>query len=207
MNATASPFSLVVGLDFHDPGGYAFDQAGRIARAIPGSRIHLVHVSETPIDGPARTHLLGQLRIYANEKAASLGGLVGVRVGIHLRAGDPAGELLQLANDINANMIVLGAHERPDVKSWFVGSVAHRVLHKATCPVLIAGPPPAPAHHAPTVEPPCLDCERTRADSKRNAWWCERHAPHGVHAHVFSYVRELPLTEHDSEVIPTGIDF
>jgi len=43
--------------------------------------------------------------------------------------------------------------------------------------------------------------------SSSQFWWCERHSRHAPRAHVFSYQRELPFATHDSEVIPTGIDF
>ncbi len=42
----AKPFVLVVGLDLADTasGGFALDQAARIAMRIPGSQMHVVHV-------------------------------------------------------------------------------------------------------------------------------------------------------------------
>jgi nucleotide-binding universal stress UspA family protein len=207
MATASSPFSIVVGLDFLDAGGYAFEQAARVARTIAGSQVHLVHVFEGEVDDARRKQLIGQLRLYANEKAISLGGLPGVRVGVHLRVGDPAREILQLASDLSATMIVIGAHKKSDPGSWLLGTVAQRLLQWSSCPVLVAGPKPPPLHHEPAIEPPCADCSRTRVDSKGTTWWCERHSHHAARAHVFSYQRELPLETHDSAVVPTGIDF
>jgi len=202
-----TPFSIVVGLDFLEAGGYAFGQAARVARAIPGSQIHLVHVFEGALDEARRAQLEAQLRLYVNEKAASLGGLRGVSVGIHLRVGDTVREIVQLASDVGATMVVIGSNTRIHLESWTVGTVAKRLILWAACPVLVAGPKPAPFHHEPKIEPPCAACERTRAASNRAVWWCERHAHHAASAHVFSYQRELPFETHDSEVIPTGIAF
>ena len=204
---TTTPFSIVVGLDFLEAGGYAFGQAARVARAIPGSQIHLVHVFEDAVDDARRAQLKAHLRLYVNEKAASLGGLAGVSVGIHLRVGDTVREIVQLASDVSASMIVIGANKGPNLESWAVGSIAGRLLLWAACPVLVAGPKPPPSQTEPKIEPPCADCERTRAASKRAVWWCDRHAHHAASAHVFSYQRELPLETHDSEVIPTGVAF
>lgn len=201
------PFSVVVGLDFRDAGGYAFGQAACVARAVAGSQVHLVHVFEGEVDAARRKQLIEQLRLYANEKAVSLGGLPGVRVGVHLRVGDPVREILQLASDVSATMIVIGAHKRPDASSWLLGTVAHRLLQWASCPVLVAGPEQPAVHHELAIDPPCADCSRARASSKGATWWCERHSQHPAAAHVFSYQRELPLETHDSAVIPTGIDF
>ena len=204
---TSAPFSILVGLDFVDAGSYAFGQAARIALAIPGSHLHLVHVSEKELDAERRAQLIGQLRLFANGEVASLGGMAGANVGVHLRVGDPVREMVQLASDVGATMIVIGAQKGPHLKNWLLGSVAHRLLLAATCPVLVAGPRPPPMAHEPQIEPPCADCLRARAASKGTKWWCERHAHHAARAHVFSYQRELPLRTHDSEVIPTGIDF
>lgn len=190
---TAPPFSIVVGIDLLDAGAYAFEQAARVARAIPGSEIHVLHVFERDLDAELRAKLMGTLGLYVNEKAASLGGLPLVTVGIHLRAGDTVLELLRLARDVTANMIVIGARKGPHPEAWLVGSAAERLALWAPCPVLVAGPKPPAVQEEPVIEPPCPDCERTRAASKRAVWWCERHAEHAKSAHVFSYERELPL--------------
>ena len=203
----SAAFAIVVGLDFGDGGGYAFERAGQLARAIPGSQIHLLHVFEKVLDAAQRNQILGQLRLYVNEKATSLGGLVGVTVGIHLRAGDPVREILQLATDIRANLIVVGTRKGPHLNSWLLGAVAHRLLHSTACPVLVAGPNPPPVPHAPEIEPACPDCLSARSKATGASWWCPRHAGHAIRAHVYSYQREQPLASHDSEVIPTGIDF
>jgi hypothetical protein len=58
-----------------------------------------------------------------------------------------------------------------------------------------------------TIEPACPDCVHARALSGGQRWWCERHMHGASVEHTFSYEREIPLASHDSEVIPTGIDF
>jgi nucleotide-binding universal stress UspA family protein len=209
MTATAAaPFSIVVGLDFTDAGGFAFGKAARIAQGVARSQLHLVHVFESSPTEDRRRQLVEELRLYANEKAASVGGLKGVTIGIHLRVGKPVREIVQLATEVGAGLIVLGSHKWPHLKSWFVGSVGERILAAAPCPVLVAGPtPPEQEPHVPAIEPPCPDCVAARAKSGGTDWWCERHAHHAKAAHSFSYQRELPFATHDSEVIPTGIKF
>jgi nucleotide-binding universal stress UspA family protein len=200
-----TPFSIVVDLDFKPTGGRAFEEAARVAKSVPLAAIHLVHVFSGQLDDAERRKLVGQLRLYVNEKAASLGGLGGVTVGIHLRSGHEVREIVQLASDVQAGLIVVGTNEKPH-KHWVLNLLAERLLHAAPCPVLVAGPKPEPVAHEPAIEPPCADCLKARASSKGNTWWCERHAHKMKKAHVFSYERAIPLAEHDSEVIPTGID-
>jgi nucleotide-binding universal stress UspA family protein len=202
------PLSLVVGLAFTDADGPAFDQAARIAQRVGNSALHLVHVFEAEPTVERSRDLVGHLRLYVNEKAEAAGGLKGITVGIHLRAGKPVRELAQFAVDVLADLIVIGSHRGPHLKSWVVGSTAEKLIASAACPVLVASPAPsAPEKHEPVIEPACPDCLRARAESGGTQWWCERHLHHARRAHTFSYQRELPLATHDNAVIPTGIDF
>jgi nucleotide-binding universal stress UspA family protein len=202
------PLTVVVGLDFSDADGPAFDQAARIAQRAPRSALHLVHVfAEEPSRERSRD-LAGHLRAHVNEKAPLLGGLAGVTVGVHLRAGKVAHEIAQLAAEIGADMIVVGSHRGPNVKHWIVGSTAHKLIGASACPVLVASPwPKEPAHKNPVIEPPCPDCVRARAASRGARWWCDRHSHRANGAHTYSYEREVPFASHDSQVFPTGIDY
>src|SRR5277367_4584601 len=185
-NDGASTLSVIVGLAFGDADGAAFDRAARLASRLPYSELHLVHVfGEEPSEARARD-LVQHLRLYVNEKAASLGGLKGLTVGIHLRAGRPVREIVQLATDLRADLIVVGSHKGPHLKNWLVGSTAEHLLMAATCAVLVATPKPrTEAKHDPAIEPPCPDCLRARATSHGASWWCERHAHHAKRAHTF----------------------
>jgi nucleotide-binding universal stress UspA family protein len=207
--ATSGRFTVVVGLAFTDADGPAFDQAARIAQRVPGSEMHLVHVFHEEPSAARSRDLVGHLRLYVNEKAAITGGLKGITVGIHLRSGKPVREIVQLATEVSADLIVVGSHRGPHPKQWAVGSTAEKLLGGgAPCPVLVASPAPKkPEKHEPTIEPPCPECLRARAASGGSQWWCERHSHRVASGHVFSYQRELPFATHDSEVIPTGIDF
>jgi nucleotide-binding universal stress UspA family protein len=58
-----------------------------------------------------------------------------------LRAGEPALVIVDVANEINADLIVIG-QPRPSRWRWLVEErVAQVVTRTAPCPVLIAGPP------------------------------------------------------------------
>jgi nucleotide-binding universal stress UspA family protein len=205
---TQTPLSLVVGLEFTEADGPAFDQAARIAQRVAKSALHLVHVFDAQPSIERSRDLVGHLRLYVNEKAAAVGGFKGMTVGIHLRAGKPVRELAQFAVDANADLIVIGSRKGPHLRNWVLGSTAEKLIASAPCPVLVASPrAPAPEKHEPVIEPPCPDCLRARAASHGANWWCERHSQHAKRAHTFSYQRELPLSTHDSAVIPTGVDF
>jgi phosphoglycerate kinase len=55
--------------------------------------------------------------------------------------GDPASEILKLADEMGVDLIAMGAHGRTGVLRVFVGSVSRKVLDHARCPVLIARVP------------------------------------------------------------------
>ena len=52
------------------------------------------------------------------------------------RSGDPADDLLQVAGDVSAEVIVIGLRRRSPVGKLILGSNAQRILLDATCPVL-----------------------------------------------------------------------
>jgi nucleotide-binding universal stress UspA family protein len=204
----STSFSIVVCLDFTDADGPAFDYAARIARRVPESALHLVHVFHAEPTPERSKELIGHLRLYVDEKAAISPGLPGITVGIHLRKGKPVREIAQLASDVQAQLIVVGSHKGPHLKEWIVGSTAEKLIVGAQCPVLVASPrPKEPAKHEPVIEPPCPQCVQTRMATRGAKWWCERHAEISNGAHAYSYQREIPLATHDSAVTPTGVDF
>jgi nucleotide-binding universal stress UspA family protein len=200
------PFVLVVAVDLTDTpsGGYAVDQAFQIVARIPGSQLHVIHV--TP--GQASRETLGLLRLYVSEKAAALG-VTQQSVGVHVREGEAAHEIARLAEELAADLVVVGAHRAATVRKLLVGSTAEQVLASASCPVVVAGPRPRPQPSTTiTIQGPCPDCVRARLESPGKAWWCARHSEHHpvLRRHVYAYFPEIPFNEHDSEVSPTGVD-
>ncbi|HEY4012862.1 MAG TPA: universal stress protein [Polyangiaceae bacterium] len=209
-NGTRPPFVIVVGQSIQDPdsSGFALDQAVRIAARIPGSHLHLIEVLAADAGPEHVKESAGVLERYASAKSNELGGSAQLDLGVHVRRGDVAREIAQLAHEVSADMIVLGTHRRPHLKDLFGGTTAEHVMASAPCPVFMAGPKPPPeASHVIVIEPACPDCLATRAASGGQQWWCARHSePHHLHAlHRYSYQSELPFEVHDSEVSPTGV--
>ena len=54
-----------------------------------------------------------------------------------LTMGDPAGEIVRIAADEGAEMIVLGTHGRTGMTRLLMGSVAEAIVRRAPCPVLV----------------------------------------------------------------------
>ena len=61
----------------------------------------------------------------------------GIDVDIHTAVGDPADVIVRRADDIGADLIVVGSKGMRGTRR-ILGSVPNRVAHKAGCHVLIA---------------------------------------------------------------------
>jgi nucleotide-binding universal stress UspA family protein len=71
-----------------------------------------------------------------------------------LRQGDPANEILRVAQEIPCDIIVLGMHGRTGLGRLLMGSVAEQVVRRAPCPVLtVKAPFPEPVT-APEAQAP-----------------------------------------------------
>jgi nucleotide-binding universal stress UspA family protein len=60
-----------------------------------------------------------------------------VLVEHRLREGDAAVEVLQVADDVGADLIVMGTHGRTGLDRVMMGSVAEAILRGSRCPVLV----------------------------------------------------------------------
>ncbi len=64
---------------------------------------------------------------------------MGVEVATRVRRGDPFEEIVAHAQEMHADLIVMGHVGRRPRRQVRLGSVAERVLEFATCPVMVVG--------------------------------------------------------------------
>jgi len=57
-------------------------------------------------------------------------------VKVHVRDGDTFLELLQAAQDLGSDMIIMGTHGRTGLAHLLIGSIAEKVVRKSPVPVL-----------------------------------------------------------------------
>ena len=90
------------------------------------------------------------------------------RTWIHVRCGDPAEQIVELAAESGADLIVVGRFGANDDKV----SVADRVLARAECPVLVV----QGGTYAEGGRPEqCEDCVAVRRRTHGEQWFCARH--------------------------------
>jgi nucleotide-binding universal stress UspA family protein len=70
--------------------------------------------------------------IFAGRRAAGE-----VHFFVHARLGHPAEEVLSLAVEVGADLILIGSHGRTGVDRLMLGSVSEKVAREAKCPVMV----------------------------------------------------------------------
>lgn len=64
-----------------------------------------------------------------------------INLTTHTRVGRPQDEILNIAEENDADMIILGTHGRTGLDHFISGSVSESVARKSKCPVLIIPTP------------------------------------------------------------------
>ena len=62
---------------------------------------------------------------------------VGIKFEERILEGHPGAKISEAAEIEKCEMIVMGSRGRTELQGLILGSVAHRVLHSAACPVLV----------------------------------------------------------------------
>lgn len=133
-------------IDFSDHSRRALDHAMAIARWYE-STVTVLHVfSPAPVaafgPGPVvfepivltpvdRDQLLADTKAFAETEGAP-----GITIEAAVREGNTVGEILEQVTSMKADLLVIGTHGRSGVERLVLGSVAEKVLRKASCPVL-----------------------------------------------------------------------
>ena len=144
---------IIVPTDFSDCAEEAWSMAKRLGAA--GGELILAHVlTEVPQFGEGFLNVQSASEIEAAARkwaTASLEDCIakargeGLTARAALRTGVPHQEIIGLARDERADLIVIGTHGRGGMDRVLLGSVADRVVRLAPCPVLTVRQPPAPA--------------------------------------------------------------
>jgi len=137
--------SIVVGTDGSDTAGIAVGQALDLAK-LGGATLHVVnayHPVNTlgaalgAIDTEAVTASLAETAATICAEPAAAAAREGVACEVHAVAGDPGDALIAVAEQVHADLLVVGNRGMSSVKRFMLGSVPNKISHHATCSVLI----------------------------------------------------------------------
>ncbi len=189
--STISPQQVVVGFDFNVTARAAMAEALALATREPSRVLHFLCVIDpkTPIPGIPPFNMIDfkyaeqVQQALTREIQAELAGrqVVGrIHFFVYARIGAAAEEILALAMEVGADLIVIGGHAHAGEEHVELGAVAKAVLRDAGCTVEVARPKAyehvdllkvvdAPAHekYAP---PHRYSYEETRMELRPRDW-------------------------------------
>jgi nucleotide-binding universal stress UspA family protein len=133
---------IVVGTDGSARAGVAVDGALELAR-LTGATVHAVHAMHTPgviDDAHSAQIMMDEMRNPSDAVQAHLleeARRRGVTIEFHSSVGEPANALIELAEKVNADLVVVGNRGMSSMKRFVLGSVPNKVSHHCPCSVLI----------------------------------------------------------------------
>ena len=141
--------TIVVGTDGSEPALNAVRKAGELARSAGAASVHVVaacapisvvELEEIESELPEEFHSLINPHMTAvdrfeSARTALLG--TGVEVVEHEQNRDPSSAILDTADEVGADLIVVGARGLGALQRFIRGSVSTRVAHHSKCDVLV----------------------------------------------------------------------
>jgi len=130
--------------DFSEYSEHALRTACALARDY-GARLVPLHVAASPTIGYAEGIIPPDPESYLEAVRDQLARLdvpdVGIQPDRRLEEGDPVSEILRVARETGADLIVMGTHGRTGLSRLLMGSVAELVVRRSSCPVLTVKTP------------------------------------------------------------------
>lgn len=131
---------ILVPLDGSRRAEAALPHAAALARVF-GAQILLLHVSSTPgieaEDSKFSRWIRAETRRMERRFAEIRESLAPLTVETAIEPGTPALQIVRRAGERPGTLIALSSHGRTGIRRWAFGSVAEKVLHRSTVPLLI----------------------------------------------------------------------
>ena len=133
---------ILVAVDGSESSKKAFDKSVFLAQKC-NSKLYVVHVVldwEYGGDSAATFELIDELRSKGKEllercKKQALQS--NVQVAILLEQGDHSHEIIEVAKRKDCDLIIMGSRGMSPIKELMLGSVSLKVIHHASCPVMV----------------------------------------------------------------------
>jgi nucleotide-binding universal stress UspA family protein len=141
------PVQVVVAYDL-SPGGYAaLERAIEIVVRAPHHVLHIVTVLDShrgvhKVTYESTDAMHATIRDFVSAAFADRGSSrardrgLSIQYFVHCRIGKPATEILEVAEDVGADLVLVGSHERHGL----LASTSERVVRDAKCPVMVIKP-------------------------------------------------------------------
>jgi nucleotide-binding universal stress UspA family protein len=186
------PSQVVVAYDFSHSGHAALERAIAVATRAPWHVLHIVCAIDPRMPFPALPtdhvdidYADRVQRAVSDEVAAELGSMevpAQVNFFVHARIGKKAAkEILEVAEDVGADLIIVGSKGLTGLERAMLGSTSERVVREAGCTVEVARPKRYPfvpllevtdaePHHSHYVPPHRYSYEENRVIRRPDEW-------------------------------------
>jgi len=162
MSSQVSP--VVVCYDFSHSGRAALHRAVTLAGRAPFHVLHVVCVVDPKEAIPSLPSYNGVDYMYAARVQEALAAEMqheldkadvhgSVHFFVHARIGKPAPEILELAREVGADLIIVGSKGMTGVERLLLGSTSEHIVRDAGCTVEVARPKQYPDVELIAVEP------------------------------------------------------
>jgi len=188
---------VVIGYDFSPTSEIALDRGVDIACRAPQHVLHVVVAIDEAhplpglytgkVDYDYAERVQQALSEKVKEAFATREAPGEVHFFVHARIGKPAKEILDLAKQMGADLIIVGSHGHTGVNRILFGSVSEAVVRRAECPVMVVRPKTYP--HVELV-----DVVSINHDDPRHHTY--------LRPHRYSYSDRRVMTRPDSWPIP-----
>lgn len=136
---------ILIPTDFSETANLALQHAAHLA-SLTDAEIILLHVvstfafrvnlPEADVDESQNARLSGAIQEKLQSIAKALSAKHGIQVHTRVAYGRIREEVVKVAEDQDADMVILGTHGVSGIREFFMGSNAFRIVSEAGCPVL-----------------------------------------------------------------------
>lgn len=148
---SADQSQVVVGYDFSHSGQAALFRALALAARAPFHVLHFAVILDPHsglaaippkghVDADYAQRVHDELKAVIEEELAAHGTKGKIHFYIHARIGVAAKEILGVAEDVGADLVIVGSKGLTGLERMVVGSTAERVVREAKCTVEVARP-------------------------------------------------------------------
>ena len=133
--------NILIAVDGSESASKAFHRSVYLAEKC-NSKLDLAHVVQCEVGGDSantfdmieelKDKAMKMLEEYRAEAAKN-----NVPIQIAIMQGDPAKVIIELAKAKSYDLIIMGTRGRSSFKELLIGSVSQKVMHHASCPVMV----------------------------------------------------------------------
>ena len=137
--------NVLVPVDFGEVADHALSYAIDLAKGT-GATVHVLHVYTIPVYGvvpdggfvtsPETAVKLSEAAQHGLNRLIDAHKAEGVTLNALLREGTAAAEIVEVAKEVSADLVVIGTHGRRGIAHALLGSTAEKVVRACAAPVL-----------------------------------------------------------------------